>query len=161
LAVDREVSTAIAALDALASSTSFQNADYAAFRPVAMRFLARHEGWLSVVDEDGQQRLNTLLLPDAPLPRTDNREWLSNVFGADRIFITGAVTGPVVKKPFVAISLRVPRPDKAVVLTLSISPESLSKVLRQQELPPGWYGVIADREARIIGRTQGLELAGQ
>src|SRR5262245_37744278 len=77
LAVDREVSTAIAALDALASSSSFQNADYAAFRPVAMRFLARHEGWLSVVDEDGQQRLNTLLLLDAPLPRTDNREWLS------------------------------------------------------------------------------------
>ena len=57
-----------------------------------------------MVNEDGQQHLNTRLSRDAQLPRTDNYPWLHDVFTAPRVFISGAVTGPVVTTPFVAIS---------------------------------------------------------
>ena len=117
--------------------------------------------WISVVDQSGQQHLNTRLDPAAALPRTDNHDWLNHVFGAKDIYITGAVTGPVVKQPFVAISYRVQCTAGPVVLTLSIAPETLSRLLQEQDLPQGWIGVIADSEGMILGRTQGPELIGQ
>jgi signal transduction histidine kinase len=162
LAADRQVGIALASLEALVSSASFQRGDQRAFRAEADAFLASYEGWLSVVDEDGQQLLNTRLPLGSPLPRTDNTEWLANAFGAERSFISGAVTGPVVKEPFVAISRKVaPRGRKPVVLTLSISPQTLSRLLLEQSLPKGWFGVIADRAGLIIARTSNLELVGQ
>ena len=157
LAVDRQARIAITALQALATSPSLLDGDYTRFRQQVEQFLASHDGWISVVDETGQQHLNTRIEPAAALPRTDNREWLDHIFGARDVFITGAVTGPVVKQPFVAISLRVPRPIGPVVLTLSISPETLTRLLQEQVLPEGWIGVMADSDGTIIGRTQGPE----
>ena len=161
LAVDRQARIAITGLQALATAPSLLEGDYARFRQQAERFLASHEGWISVVDETGQQHLNTRLDPAASLPRTDNRVWLGHIFGARDVYITGAVTGPVVKQPFVAISLRVPRPIGPVVLTLSIAPETLTRLLQEQDLPDGWIGVVADGDGTIIGRTQGPDLIGQ
>ena len=108
-----------------------------------------------------QQYLNTKIEPTAPLPLTDNREWLEHIFAARDVFVTGAVTGPLVKQPFVAISLRVPRPSGPVVLTLSITPETLTRLLQEQRLPEGWIGIIADSNGTIIGRTHGSELIGR
>ena len=155
LAVDRQARIAITGLQALATAPSLLEGDYASFRQQAERFLASHEGWISVVDETGQQHLNTRLDPAASLPRTDNRVWLGHIFGARDVYITGAVTGPVVRQPVVAISLRVPRPIGPVVLTLSIAPETLTRLLQEQVLPDGWIGVVADGDGTIIGRTQG------
>src|SRR5262249_10455435 len=101
LAVDGQVAVAMSTLDALVVSASFRTGNYEAFRTQAEQFLSQRNGWLSVVDQDGQQHLNTRLPRDAPLPKTDNTTWLNNVFGATRFFVTGAVTGPVVKQPFV------------------------------------------------------------
>ena len=161
LAVDRQARIAIAGLHALATSPALLGGDYSTFRQQVEQFLVSHEGWISVVDESGQQHLNTRLASSAPLPRTDNHDWLNHIFGAKDVYITGAVTGPVVKEPFVAISLRVQRPAGPVVLTLSIAPETLSRLLLEQELPQGWIGVIADNEGTILGRTQGPELIGR
>ena len=161
LAVDRQARIAIASLQALATSPSLVDGDYVSFRTQVERFLTSHEGWISVVDPTGQQHLNTKLDPATPLPRTDNREWLEHIFGARDVYITGAVTGPVVKQPFVAISLRVPRPAGPVVVTLSISPETLTRLLQEQSLPDGWIGVVADGDGTIIGRTQGTDLIGR
>jgi PAS domain S-box-containing protein len=161
LAVDRQARIAITGLQALATSPSLLEGDYANFRRQVERFLASLEGWISVVDETGQQHLNTRLETTAPLPRTDDREWLGHVFGARDVFISGAVTGPVVKQPFVAISLRVPRASGPVALTLSIAPETLTHLLQEQVLPDGWIGIVADSEGTIIGRTQGTDLIGR
>jgi signal transduction histidine kinase len=162
LAVDRQVGIAAASLEALISSAAFRRGDYTGFRGETEGFLAAYPGWLSIIDEAGQQLMNTRLPPDAALPRSDNVTWLAQVFGTDHIFISGAVTGPVVKSPFVAISRRVQRLDgKTVVLTLSISPDQLSKLLLEQSLPAAWFGVIADRAGLIIGRTSNLELVGR
>ena len=162
LAVDGQVSAAKSSLDALAASSALRAGDYAAFRREAEAFLKDHEGWLSVVDESGQQQLNTRLAPDAPLPRTDNREWLGHVFGADRYFITGAITGPVVQDPFVAISRRTATDGGTpLALSLSLAPGTLTALLREQQFPAKWYGVIADREGIIIGRTQSPALIGR
>ena len=161
LAVDRQARIAITGLQALATSPSLLDGDYTRFRKQVEQFLASHDGWISVVDETGQQHLNTRIEPAAPLPRTDNREWLEHIFAARDVFVTGAVTGPVVKQPFVAISLRVPRASGPVVLTLSIAPETLTRLLQEQRLPEGWIGVIADSDGTIIGRTHGSELIGR
>ena len=161
LAVDRQARIAITGLQALATSPALVRGDYSALRQQVEEFLVSQEGWISVVDELGQQHLNTRLASTAPLPRTDNHDWLNHIFGAKDVYITGAVTGPVVKQPFVAISLRVQRPAGPVVLTLSIAPETLSRLLLEQELPQGWIGVIADNEGTILGRTQGPELIGR
>src|SRR5262249_22932218 len=84
-----------------------------------------------------------------------------NVFAAP-FFITGALTGPLVKEPFVSISRRAVDPNgKAVALTFSISPDVLSNVLLRQGLPAAWYGVISDQEGTIIGRTRPPELIGE
>ena len=158
LAVDRQARIAITGLQALATSPSLLDGDYTRFRKQVEQFLTSHDGWISVVDETGQQYLNTRIEPAAPLPRTDNREWLEHIFAARDVFVTGAITGPVVKQPFVAISLRVPRASGAVVLTLSIAPETLTQLLQEQRLPEGWIGVIADSDGTIIGRTHGSEI---
>jgi signal transduction histidine kinase/ActR/RegA family two-component response regulator len=161
LAADRQVGVAIAALEALVSSAAFQRGESRTFRGEADAFLSHYEGWLSVVDEDGQQLLNTRYAPGSVLPRIENAEWLRNAFAAQPIYISGAITGPGVKETFVAISRKAQMPGrKPVVLTLSISPQSLSRLLLEQSLPQGWFGVITDRAGLLIGRTQSLELVG-
>jgi PAS domain S-box-containing protein len=161
IAADRQARIAIAGLQALATSPSLRDGDYPSFRKQVDLFLASHEGWISVVDETGQQHLNTRLDPTAALPRTNNRVWLDHIFGASDVYIAGAVTGPVVEEPFVAISLRVQRPTYPVALTLSIAPETLTRLLQEQRLPEGWIGVITDSEGTIIGRTQSPEFIGR
>ena len=161
IAVDREVAVAVTSLKALATAPSLQDGDFRAFRTQAMAFAASVEGWLSVVDATGQQRMNTLVPADQPLPRTDDVAWLNSVLNATPTFISGAVTGPVVRQPFAAISLRVATKAGPVALTLSISPDTLAALLKQQELQPGWIGVIADRGGIIIARTERTDLVGR
>ena len=84
LAVDRQARIAITGLQALATSPSLLDGDYTRFRKQVEQFLTSHDGWISVVDETGQQYLNTRIEPTAPLPRTDNREWLEHIFGSQR-----------------------------------------------------------------------------
>ena len=161
LAADRQVGVAIAALEALVSSAAFQRGESRTFRGEADAFLSHYEGWLSVVDEDGQQLLNTRFAPGSVLPRSENGEWLRNAFAAQPIYISGAIAGPGVKETLVTISRKALMPGrKPVVLTLSISPQSLSRLLLEQSLPQGWFGVITDRAGLMIGRTQNLELVG-
>jgi signal transduction histidine kinase/ActR/RegA family two-component response regulator len=161
LAVDGKVTGAMASLDALVASTSFRAGDYTAFRPQAEQFVLDHGGWLSIVDEDGQQHLNTQIGPDAPLPKTADTEWLRNMFAAP-FYITGAISRPPANEPFVAISRRSLDPDgKAVALTYAIAPDVLSNVLLRQRLPAAWYGVITDRDGIVIGRTRVRELIGR
>jgi hypothetical protein len=161
LAVDGEVRAAVETLNALAASSALQRSDYEAFRREVEAVLKERTGWISVVRDDGQQLLNTRLDPGASLPRTDDHGWLQNVFGASPIFISGAITGPVVKTPFVAISRHVTQFKPSVVVTLSIAPDSLSEVLLRQRMPADWYGVIADRSGTIIARTRGQEFLGK
>src|SRR6185437_11775273 len=63
LAVDRQARIAIAGLQALATSPALLEGDYTTFRRQVDKFLTSHEGWISVVDEAGQQHLNTKLEP--------------------------------------------------------------------------------------------------
>ena len=162
LAVDGQVAVAKSILDALAANSSLKAGDYRTFRSEAEEFLKDHDGWISIVDETGQQHINTKVPRDAPLPRTDNREWLHNIFGARPYYVTNAITGPVVKEAFVAISRRISISGSTpMVITLALAPETLSRVLLEQGMPSGWYGVIADRGGVIIGRTQSKNLIGR
>ncbi len=161
LAMDRQVGISIAGLQALATSPQFRAGDFAAFRHQVDDFLATLGGWILVIDEDGQQHLNTVLPPDAPLPRTANQELLRNVFSARGVYVSDAVMGTLLKRPIVTISLRVPRPTGSLVLSRMIAPEMLTHLLEEQGLPQGWIGIVADRNGIILGRTLSPELIGE
>lgn len=75
VAVEREVRSVIASLDALSASDALETGDYDRFRAQAERFLTRHAGWITVVDWNGQH-VNALLPPDQALPRTASERWL-------------------------------------------------------------------------------------
>jgi signal transduction histidine kinase/FixJ family two-component response regulator len=161
LAMDRQVGISIAGLQALATSPQFRAGDFAAFRHQVDDFLVTLGGWILVVDENGQQHLNTVLPPDAPLPRTANQELLRNVFSARDVYVSDAVMGTLLKRLIVTISLRVPRPTGNLVLSRMIAPEMLTHLLEEQGLPQGWIGIVADRNGIILGRTLSPELIGE
>ena len=160
LALDRQLEMSVTGLEALATSRAFLAGDFGAFREQADRYLSTHEGWIAVLNENGEQLLNTVLPPGAPLPRTVNRELLHQVFLANNIYVSDAISGTLLKRLIVVISIHVHAPTN-LVLSQMLPLDALTRLLQEQGLPKGWIGVVADRNGIILGRTQTPELIGR
>ena len=160
LALDRQLEMSVTALEALATSHAFRTGDFRTFREQADRYLFEHEGWIAILNENGDQLLNTVLPPGAPLPRTVNRELLHQVFSANNVYISDAISGTLLKRLIVVISIHVHSPAD-LILSQMIPLDTLTRLLQEQGLPKGWIGVVADRNGIILGRTQRPELIGK
>jgi len=164
LLVDRELSSAEAALHVLARSPHLAHSDMAAFYEHA-KSADRGEGGRTILfDADGQQIINTVVplgtkLPPAPdYVRTRTRQ----VLATQRTLVSDLMTGAVQKIPVTTINVPVPLPDgRRYVLGSVFAPDYFSKLIAGRGVPASWKLSVIDRGGRFIARPSEPERLGQ
>ncbi|HEY8567280.1 MAG TPA: PAS domain S-box protein [Beijerinckiaceae bacterium] len=157
-AIDQELSTFVAALDALATSPLLQTGDLAAFHAQARRALRVEDTQIALRDREGRQVLNTRTPWGTPLPTAVSRDADAVVLATGRPYVSDLVTSTVVRRPIVIVSVPVRRGDEiAYTLGLSLPPSRLRHLLTQEGLRTGWAVGLVDRRAVFLARTRDQE----
>jgi PAS domain S-box-containing protein len=157
VAVDRELASAISALQAVAMSHTLDASDLAGFRAHAVRILQRHEGWTAISLFDARGRLvlsTTSPPPGAPTSIADHQH-----------FQTVLTTGqPVISSYFPSLlhggaSFAVAVPVKTArglshVLVAGVKPSVVSSILRQQRVASGSVWCVIDDHGIVLARTK-------
>ncbi|WP_141104043.1 ATP-binding protein [Noviherbaspirillum denitrificans] len=159
-AVDSELATSIAALDALAASPRLQADDFEGFHREAREMLARRSGWRNVVlaDPSARQLVNAHLPYGVSLPGRVDAAGLEDAVRSGKPGVGNIILSPVLKE--YALSVRVPIVrDGAVrfVLTAVIHPETIRTILSRQRVPIEGVVAIFDKSYNIVARTIGQE----
>ena len=153
-----------ATLQALAVSGDIERENLTAFHRQASEVIAHTSGFTIVLtDAAGNQILNLLRPPGAPLPQHGNPEVLQQVLQSGEARVSDVFMSGLTKKPIVTVEAPVTR-DGAVryVLSLGIDLANFGERLRQQELPPDWVVGIFDRRGKFVARSpEGARFVGR
>ena len=155
-AVDRELENTTAAMELLASSPSLAVGDLAAFHQQATEAakVLDVNGAIVLLDATGQQLVNTQRPFGEPLPRRTNLESLDQIFETGRPQISNLYVGVSINRPLLAVDVPVFRNDEVVYdLSTAVTPDSLSALLAEQQLPRDWLASISDRKGTIVARS--------
>jgi PAS domain S-box-containing protein len=162
LLVDEELQSRIEALQELATSRALLEPDLARFRLKTEEVIAQQFPGANILllRQDGQQVINTLLPPGAPLPVRPNMESTRTVFATGHPAVSNLYQGAVGSSLVVAIDVPVVGANGKVVYALSLHPrlEVFADVIRRQELPPTWLTGVLDRNGVAIARVPNAAL---
>ena len=156
LQVSRELEADMRALQVLAKAGRLRRGAIEAFRDLAESALTdRLEGAnIMVVDENGQQLLNTALPPGTPLPPRQSLENTRQVFTSGQPRVSDVYFGVIVKRPAVAIEVPVKDETGRVMYTLALDPrpDTFVDIIRRQEPRKGVVLAVIDRDGTVIAR---------
>jgi signal transduction histidine kinase len=157
--VDRELGSIQAALQVLATSPSFAAADLEGVHRQALQILKSYPGAdITVADANGQQLLNSSRAYGTALPKRNTPESVRRVFETGRPSISNLYVGAVTKQQQISIDVPVLINGKvAYDLALTIPSESMTDLLLQSTLPPGWFGLLLDSKKVLIARSHNSE----
>ncbi|WP_119462458.1 PAS domain-containing protein [Rhodospirillaceae bacterium SYSU D60014] len=157
-AIDRELASHIATLEALADSPRIDDRDMAGVYRHAKRVLdSRHE-WLTMRLSDAKthrQIINLLTPLGDVLPSALDPEDIDTVVETRRPLI-GSVRPADTSDTEPSVILRVPViRDGTVLYTLSASvrAEAFSEILINHGIPEGWIATVIDQQNTIVGRN--------
>jgi PAS domain S-box-containing protein len=158
-AVERELGSALAAMQVLATSPPLVSGDIAAFHARAREVLRIQAGnGIVLTDTTGQQVMSTIVPYGEKLPRSGVPDLLRVVFDTAGPAISDFYVGATSKRPQVAVGVPVLRDGKVIYgLTMGILPERLGDILRKQNLPPDWVVSIFDSTGTIVARTHAAD----
>ena len=142
---------------ALALSPWLDASDLASFYREAQRLKAARPLWYTVELDDlqGMQVLNLLRPLGDPLGPTADRESFEEVVHARKPVIGGiGPIGPVSGRHLLPVRIPVIRDGSLrYVLTVEMTPDAVSAILRKAGLPYGWIGAVADRRGNLVARS--------
>jgi signal transduction histidine kinase len=173
LAVDRELRATFSVLETLAASPALADGNLQKFHELcAGAVLGRKGVWIILFDPSGQQILNSNKPFGSPLPNpirqtkppgTDPRYPLLQVGGPHVIRQVLGTRKPVVSDLFVALDSGEPIVGVAIpilrggevayVLEMSVEPDTLLQIFRDQEVPATSTASILDERGHVIART--------
>jgi signal transduction histidine kinase/ActR/RegA family two-component response regulator len=155
--VDRELTSSVTALEALATSQYLDHGDYRGFVREAQRVVASQapHGWLTInlASPDGTALMNSLAPTGAPLPLSDVATVKQTAASAKPV-ISNLLAGGVRDQPAFAVRVPVTR-DGVVryVLSATLSARSMAGALHSQQDVPDRIAVVYDRRSTIVFRT--------
>jgi signal transduction histidine kinase len=156
--VDRQIIAIEAELQVLAVSPSLQEEDLYPFYQQMNAALPLQGTSIALLDIKGQQLLNTNRPFGAPLPRSFNTEMSERIIATGKPQVSDLIMGAVLHRPIVAVGVPVFRDGKvALILTMGLGSEILSKLLHQPDLLPDWVVAIFDRKGIIVARNRELD----
>jgi signal transduction histidine kinase/ActR/RegA family two-component response regulator len=158
-AVDSELGTSIAVLEALATTPTLDRHDLVGFRERATRMLRTQPRWDAVwlADPLGNRLVDTRYPAGAALPP------LVEHASFDRVVRTrAAVVGGLARSPHGALlySVRVPvmrNGELRYVLTALVNPEEIRDVIVRQGAPSDWTISVFDGNGRRVARSRAHE----
>lgn len=157
LAFDNGLGDVRAALQTLATSPDLAKGDFAGFhaqaRQVAKLFA---EADIILADQSGQQVVNTYRAWGEKLPRRNAPDLVRRVFETAKPAVGDVFLGALTGRALVAHDVPVIIGGKvAFDLSMTIPADRLGASLERLKLPPGWSGLILDRNRKVAGQTGG------
>jgi signal transduction histidine kinase/ActR/RegA family two-component response regulator len=156
LIVDREVQGSLSALKALSHSRSLQQGDLEAFYAEAGAINQLPDVWTLLVDQNGQQVLNTIAPfggKPPPAPSAEAASRLAQLLASDKPEVSELLVGPVTGKLLTAVAVPAPVGPKRYLLVQAFAVDHWRRTLLQQKLPPDWIVAVIDRNGRFIARS--------
>lgn len=161
--VDKEIDTAVAALQVLGESDRLSRGPLARFHALAQR-AARSQGWAGVrlLGPDDRPLLDTSVALGQPLPPSEHPGLVAVARDQRRAVVSDLYDGLEHEK-VISIYVPVVRDDAVrFVLAAALFARSLGDVLRAQQFTPRTIAVLQDTNSVIVARTQGeAEAVGQ
>ncbi|MCE3608134.1 ATP-binding protein [Massilia sp. P8910] len=158
LLVDRELYSAEAGLRVLGGSPSLADGDLKAFDAQARRANRGSTGWTVLLDEQGQQVINTLLPYGSALPAHAAPAVVQHVIATQKTYVSDVMNGPAIKAMVTTVNVPVPiDAGKRYVLTVAFSTEHFTRLIASVDVPPGWVVGIIDSQGRFIARNHNPE----
>ncbi len=156
-AVDRELASATAAMQALATSPNLDRPDLRAFYGQAIEVLHDRPGnVLLLLDHRLHQVVNTHVPFGVPLPLHGNPAQLLRVIGSGRPGVSDLYVGPTVGRLLTSVDVPVVRRGRVVyVLSMQYFGERLGAILERQRIPAQAGATIYDSTGRIVWRNRG------
>jgi signal transduction histidine kinase len=157
VAVDLELSRAITALQTLSASSPLDRDDLVAFHDEARRALALQPAWLTVTlaDAEGQQVLNLLRPPGAPLPRVVEMASFQAALRTGRPVAGNMTLGPLTQEQHFTVRVPIVRADTPrYVASLAIKPDSMLRLIDRQRIPAEWVVSILDAHGLHVARSR-------
>jgi len=152
LALDEQIETWKAALLAFATSAPLDEHDAATLYRQAEITARRYGGWIAISLPSGQQILNTLTPPGAPLPRSHPVTLPPHV--PPEGVVHDLFQGPAADRPILGVT--VPALRNGVVthyVHFGVSAEQLTEILAREGLPEGWAAALVDSQNRVVTRV--------
>lgn len=155
-AIDREISAAMAAMQALATSPNLDRGDLAAFYGQATDVLRYRPGNILLLsDHNRRQVVNTHMPFGVPLPLHGNPQLLQKVIDSGKPAVSDLYIGPTVGRLLTSVDAPVVRNGRVLyVLSMQYFGERLGEILSQQNIPADSDAAILDSHARIIWRNR-------
>ncbi|WP_128080080.1 PAS domain-containing protein [Roseicella frigidaeris] len=169
LAIDRELGTQIAALEAFAAAPALRAGPPPGTLPAGAlpagglaeldayaRRLARQIGIpVSLVRPDGQALINTALAPEETPSRVSRPAFVAEVLAAGRPLVSDLITNPATGRQVFSVGVPVRNAaGEAVMVLCAASPLArMQRLLASQYLGEAAYAAISDAGGRIIARS--------
>jgi PAS domain S-box-containing protein len=160
LAADREFETGLASLRTLATSEHLRAGDLRIFYGESRSVLAVHEGAdaIILVDPAGRQIINTRRPFGEALPQYGDPGFIEQVVTSRRPAVSNLFVGRIIQRPVISVGVPVILGGQVkYVLTLSLSPGSLQRLLAQGAIAADSLATIIDGNKIIVARTREVE----
>ena len=175
LAVDREVGSIQAVAQTLAASPSIAAGDFKAFYELSRGAAEMRRGSLiALFDQSGQMIINTgepfgTLLPNPVQKGTQSsdrnqgrlplgNQAIKKVLQTGLPLYSDLFMGLVSKLSLLSVTVPVIRNEKiAYAISMAMTTDRLTSLLREQGLPAGWIAVLVDKKGIIVARTAAPE----
>ena len=149
-----ELSTNLQVAEALAASSSLDNANFAAFHEEARRLKEAHPLWraIALADPVGNRVADPLNDPQGP---TGDRTSFERVIETGRPTV-GGIGPDKAGSGLQVVSLTVPvlrQGELRYVLSVTLIPDAIEAILRNAGTPPGWMGTIVDAHGNVVAHT--------
>jgi signal transduction histidine kinase/ActR/RegA family two-component response regulator len=156
-AVDAELRTSLAALDALAASPRLRVRDFAGFYVESRALLERRPSWANIVlsDPTSQHVMNARMPWGEPLPRGIDPGAVEATVRAGVPGVGNLIWSPVLKMYVFAVRLPIRQGDSIpYVLTAVLRPEAVLEIVKRHVLPQGATAVVLDGHRIVVARTR-------
>jgi signal transduction histidine kinase len=156
-AVDAELRTSLASLDALAASPRLKWRDFNGFYAEARALLERRPSWANIVlsDPTSQHIVNVRLPPGAPLPRAIDPGAVEATVRAGVPGVGNLIWSPVLNMYVFAVRLPIRDGDSIpYVLTAVVRPEAVLEIVKRHVLPEGATVAVLDGRRVVVARTR-------
>ncbi|MGH7391413.1 MAG: GAF domain-containing protein, partial [Candidatus Rokuibacteriota bacterium] len=157
VAVDRELESTVATLEALAASEAIATGDLATLYRQMQRVQPTQPGWRSIVlfDEHGRQLLDLRRPVGAPLPDAGDRAFFQEARERGAPAVSGLLAGPDPGERSVVVVVPVLHDGRfAGALGASLDPSTFDRTLAHGERAGPGIVTLIDREHVVVARTR-------
>jgi PAS domain S-box-containing protein len=177
--IDREIIGEMERVQALATSPSLRQGDFAEFRRQAEASLGLRysllqpglkevsdpkEGAIVLIDRNMQQLIDTRAPVGAPLPKAGDPNLTAKAFATGKPQVTGLFKAPFINKLIVTIIVPV-KIDSEIRYAIGRSPDqyAIARVIAATERPAGWQAqaAVSDAAHRVIASSDQTKPVGR